>query len=90
MKRLADHHLSYLADRASEAPAPPTFLTAQATGSSSRQGRSASMTEQPQNGTHTSGNTNGQAEAGAGRDVTMADPGDVIVVEDKVESKRSS
>ncbi|KAJ9122522.1 hypothetical protein QFC22_001951 [Naganishia vaughanmartiniae] len=84
MKRLADHHLSYLADRASEAPAPPTFLTAQlASGSLSRQGRSASVMEQPLNGTLSSGNANGQSDAGAGRDVTMADPDDVIVVDDK-------
>ncbi|KAJ9098645.1 hypothetical protein QFC21_004293 [Naganishia friedmannii] len=87
MKRLADHHLSYLADRASEAPALPSFLTAHASSApASRQGRSASAMEQPMDGAHALGNVNGQTEAGTGRDVTMADSSDVIVVEDKIEA----
>jgi transcriptional activator SPT7 len=43
MKRLADHHLSYLADRASESASLPSFLTASfPPGIGARQGRSAS------------------------------------------------
>lgn len=45
--------------------------------------------EQPLNGTLSSGNANGQADAVAGRDATIADSGDVIVVDDKIESMRT-
>ncbi|KAJ9106838.1 hypothetical protein QFC19_002966 [Naganishia cerealis] len=87
MKRLADHHLSYLADRASEAPVQSNFLTGSAApGTSSRQGRSASMMEQPLNGIHSSGNADGQAEVGAGRDATMAESGGAVMARDKLET----
>lgn len=50
MKRLADHHLSYLADRATEIAPLPTFLSAHSlNGTAFRQGRSASTSEKAGN-----------------------------------------
>jgi hypothetical protein len=81
MKRLADHHLSYLADRASESVPLPTFLSTNSfTGH--RQGRSASVAERATNALASPAQTSAQLDGGVPRLAHTAEEGEDVAEEE--------
>lgn len=88
MKRLADHHLSYLADRASESASLPSFLTVNAhAGVGSLQGRSASAADRAANGLPSPGQSHAQIEDGVPKGTSAMDGGDAIAMEERHDRK---
>lgn len=88
MKRLADHHLSYLADRASESAPLPTFLSANSfTGTPFRQGRSASVAERAANALTSPSQTIAQLD-GAGSRLSNTAEGREDVAEEENHHRR--
>ncbi|GHJ87378.1 hypothetical protein NliqN6_3780 [Naganishia liquefaciens] len=83
MKRLADHHLSYLADRATEIAPLPTFLSATTlNGPGFRQGRSASASDKAGNMLPTPTGSHAQLESSLTRAETTAEGKDSVLQEE--------
>lgn len=82
MKRLADHYLSYLADRASESASLPSFLTANIPSVvGSRQGRSASAAH----GLPSPGQTHAQLNDGGPKGASAMGGGEAISMDERHE-----
>lgn len=81
MKRLADHHLSYLADRASESVPLPTFLSTNSF-AGHRQGRSASVADRAANALTSPAQTNVQLDGAVPRLASTAEGGEDVAEEE--------